>query len=53
MRTKFWLENLRGRDHLEDLGLDGKIILDRILGKWGGKARTGFIWLIRTSDVLL
>jgi hypothetical protein len=23
----FWLENLKGRDHLEDLGIDGKIIL--------------------------
>jgi len=23
----FWLENLKGRDHLEDLGIDGKIML--------------------------
>jgi len=29
---KFWLENLVGRDHLEDLGVDGKIILEWILG---------------------
>jgi hypothetical protein len=28
----FWLENLKGRDHLEDLGVDGKIIL-QFLGK--------------------
>jgi hypothetical protein len=27
MHTIFWLENLKGRDHLEDLGVDGKIIL--------------------------
>jgi hypothetical protein len=23
----FWLENLKGRDHSEDIGVDGKIIL--------------------------
>jgi len=27
MHTKFWSENLKGRDHLEDLGIDGMIIL--------------------------
>jgi hypothetical protein len=27
------LENLKRRDHLEDLGIDGKIILQLILGK--------------------
>jgi hypothetical protein len=35
MRTKFWSENLKGRDHSEDLGIDGKIILEWILGKQG------------------
>jgi hypothetical protein len=29
--TKFWLENLKGRDHLEDLGVDKRIILKCIL----------------------
>jgi hypothetical protein len=29
---QFWLENLKGRDHSEDLGVDGKI-LEWILGK--------------------
>jgi hypothetical protein len=29
------LENLKGRDHLEDLGIDGKIILEWITG-WEG-----------------
>jgi hypothetical protein len=33
MHTIFWFENLKGRDHLEDLGMDGKIILEWILGK--------------------
>jgi hypothetical protein len=26
--TKFWLENLEGRGHLEDLGIDGRIIFE-------------------------
>jgi hypothetical protein len=26
--TKFWLENLNGREHSEDLSIDGKIILE-------------------------
>jgi hypothetical protein len=26
--TKFWSENLKGRDHLEDVGVDGRIILE-------------------------
>jgi len=41
MHTKFWPGNLKGRDHLEDLGVDGKIILEWILGKQGGKVWTG------------
>jgi hypothetical protein len=32
--TVFWLENLKEKDHLEYLGIDGKIILGCILGKW-------------------
>ena len=28
------LENLRERDHLEDLGVDGRITLKRIFNKW-------------------
>jgi hypothetical protein len=28
MHTKFYLENLRERDHLEDIGTDGRIILN-------------------------
>jgi hypothetical protein len=46
MHTQFWSENLKGRDHLEELqDVDRKIILERILGKSGGKEWTGFIWL--------
>jgi hypothetical protein len=45
MYTKFWFENLKGRDHAEDVEIDGRIISKLILGKQGGKAWTGFIWL--------
>jgi hypothetical protein len=37
MHTKFWSESLEGRDHLEDLVIDGKLILKWILGKQGVK----------------
>jgi hypothetical protein len=33
MHTVFCMENLKGGDHSEDLGLDRRIILDWILGK--------------------
>jgi hypothetical protein len=33
MHAKFWSENLKGRDHSEDLGVNGKIIVEWILGK--------------------
>jgi hypothetical protein len=33
MRITVWLEKLKGRDHLEDLGVDGRIILEWILRK--------------------
>jgi hypothetical protein len=32
-----------GRDHSEDVGVDGKIILEWILEKQGGKLWTGFM----------
>jgi hypothetical protein len=54
MHTTFWSENLKGRDQSEDLGVDGKMILEMILGKYGGKVWTGFIWLrIGTNGGLL
>jgi hypothetical protein len=31
--SKFWLENLKGRDHLEYMGKDERIILKWILKK--------------------
>jgi hypothetical protein len=32
--TGFWWENLRERDHLGDPGVNGRIILRWIFGKW-------------------
>ena len=32
--TGFWLGNLRERDHLEDPGIDGNIILRQNFRKW-------------------
>ena len=34
--TGFWWGNLRERDHLEDLGVDGRIILRWVFRKWDG-----------------
>jgi hypothetical protein len=33
VHTVFCLEELKGRDHLEDLGVDGKVILECMLEK--------------------
>jgi hypothetical protein len=43
MYTVFRSENLNGSDHSENLGIDGRIILKLILGKYGGKVWTGCI----------
>jgi len=49
MNTKFWSENLNG-----DLDVEGRIILERVLQKQGGKVWTGCIGLKTvTSCVLL
>jgi hypothetical protein len=54
MCTKFWLEGLKRRDHLKDLGIDGRTISKYILGKWDGRVHTGLIQLkIRAGDGLL
>jgi hypothetical protein len=33
MHTKFWSENLKGRDDMEDLDMDRRIITEWIVGK--------------------
>jgi hypothetical protein len=37
MNTKLWSENLKGKDLSEVLGVGERIILEWILGKYGGK----------------
>jgi hypothetical protein len=54
MHKIFHLENLTGRDHMENLGIDGKVILGWMLRRWGRRVWTGFIWIgIETSGRLL
>jgi hypothetical protein len=54
MHTKFWSGNLKVKDHSENLGVKGRIILEWILGKQDGKLWNSFIQLRRgKSGVLL
>jgi hypothetical protein len=52
--TWFWQGDLREGDHLEDPGIDGRIILKWIFKKCDGRAWIGLIWLrIGPGDGLL
>jgi hypothetical protein len=45
MHRIFWLKNMKGRDHLEDLSVDAKIILEWILGCQNGLLWNALVWL--------
>jgi hypothetical protein len=54
IKQKFRSENLKEGNNLEDLGIDGSILLRGILIKYGGRARTVFIsFRVGTGDGLL
>jgi hypothetical protein len=44
--TGFWWGNLRERDHMEDPGVDGRIVLIWIFRKWVG----GMDWIDVAQD---
>jgi hypothetical protein len=45
MYRGFWWGDLSEADHLEDLGVDVKVIIKWIFKKWHVEARTGLPWL--------
>jgi hypothetical protein len=42
---------MKGRDYSEDLGIDRKRVIEWILGKCGGNAWDGFMWLRKRAVV--
>jgi hypothetical protein len=47
----FWYENLNDGDNLEDLDIDGRIILKLIFKEWGG-GNMDWIYLAQDMDRL-
>jgi len=56
MHAWFWWGNLRERDHMEDLDIDGRTELKWVFKKWNGEWEewNGLIWFRTvTGGVLL
>jgi hypothetical protein len=52
--TGFWWSSLNKRDHLEQLSVDGNIVLKWIFNNWDEGPGPDFIWLrIETGGELL
>jgi hypothetical protein len=47
VHTGFWWGKPEGKRHLEDLGIDGRIILKWIFKKWDGE---GMDWIDLAQD---
>jgi hypothetical protein len=45
--TGFWWRNLREGDHWGDPGIDGRIVLEWIFGKWDAG---GVVWIELAQD---
>ena len=45
MHAEFWWGDLRERVHLEDQGVDRRVILKCTFKKWDVEAMTGMFWL--------
>jgi hypothetical protein len=54
VHTRFWCVDLKEKYYLEDVGVDGNIILKWVFKKWDGEAWTRLRWLrIGTGGGLL
>jgi hypothetical protein len=48
--TKYWSRNLKGRDHVEDIGVGGKVIFEWILKQQVEKVWVDWMNLTQDSD---
>jgi hypothetical protein len=54
VHTVVWWVSLREGDHSENLGVDGRILLQGIFKQWNGESWTELLWLrIGTGGGLL